>query len=90
MGVSNYLDIFQHKTNDLFKGIELIFACKDNLLVLIKGDRKYYVEKLELTIWKWKKVGLNVILKVFLWKKWYGLGSWVTHEGVRTLTHFFE
>ena len=63
MGVSNYLDIFQQKINDLFHGFEFIFAYIDDLLVLTKLYLTYHVQKLELMLNKMKEMDLNVILK---------------------------
>ena len=50
MGVANYLNIFQHKLNDLFHGLELIRAYIDELLVLTKEYWVYHVQNLELTL----------------------------------------
>ena len=49
-GVVNSPDIFQHKMNDLFHGFEFIRAYIDELLILTKVDRTYYVQTLELTL----------------------------------------
>ena len=49
MGVANSPDIFQLKKKNLFHGFEFIRAYIDNLLILTKGFRTDYVDKLELT-----------------------------------------
>ena len=64
MGVSNSLDIFKQKVNDLFHGFEFIRAYIDDLFILTKGDCKDHVQKLELTLKTLKEKDLNVILKI--------------------------
>ena len=59
MGVANSPDIFQQKMKDLFHGFELIRGYIDNLLVLTKGDWKYHVQNLELTLNKLKEKELK-------------------------------
>ena len=59
MGVTNSLNIFQHKMKYLFRGFEFIRANMDNLLILTKGDWTDRVQKLELTLNKMKVKGLK-------------------------------
>ena len=46
MGIDNSLDIFQHKTNDLFNGFEFICVYIDDLLVLTNGHCTDHVQNL--------------------------------------------
>ena len=64
MGASNSPKVFQHKMNDSFQGFEFIRAYIYALLILTKGYWSYHVQKLELTLNTWRKVELNVILKI--------------------------
>ena len=59
MGVSNSLDIFQEKTNEMFRGFEFIRAYIGDLLIITKGDWSDHLEKLELTLQKLKYNGLK-------------------------------
>ena len=55
IGVAKSPDIFQHKMNDLFHVFLIIRAYIDYLLILTKGDQKYHIQKLELTLSKLKE-----------------------------------
>ena len=59
MGISNSPDIFKQNMNDLFHGFGFICAYIDYLLVLIKLEWKYYVQKLEFKPKKLKGKGLK-------------------------------
>ena len=64
MGVASSPDIYQHKTNDLFRGFEFICAYIDDLLVLTKEDWTDNVEKLELTIDELKGKGIKCNIEI--------------------------
>ena len=55
MGVANSADIFQHKINDLFHGLEFICAYIYVFWVLTKLDWTDHVQKLELRLNKLKE-----------------------------------
>ena len=55
MGGANSPEIFQQNMNDLFHGFEFIRAYIYNLLIMAKGDWKYHLQKLELTLNKLKE-----------------------------------
>ena len=63
MGVSNSIEIFQQKMNDLFQGFEFILAHLYDLLVL-QMDTAHIINrswnKTEIT---WMEKGLNLVLK---------------------------
>ena len=50
---------FQQKRDDLFHGFEFICGYIDDMLILTKGDWKYHIQKLELTINKLNLKGLK-------------------------------
>ena len=59
MEVSNSLDIFQEKMNEMFRGFEFILSYIDDLLIITKGDWSNHLENLELTLQKLKYNGLK-------------------------------
>ena len=59
MIVSNSLDIFQEKMNEIFRGFEFIQAYIDDLLIVTNGDWSDHLEKLELTLQTLKDNGLK-------------------------------
>ena len=59
MVIANSQDIFQHKRNELFDLLEFIRVCVDEILIITKGDWKYHVQNLELTLNKLKVKGLK-------------------------------
>ena len=54
MGVSNSPENFQDKTNEMFCGFEFIRSYIDDMLMITKGDCSNHLEKLGLTIKKFK------------------------------------
>ena len=69
MGVSNSLDIFQHKMNDLFHGFEFIYAHIYELFILTKRDWTDNVHKIESIFNKLKGKGLKYKIKNYLFGK---------------------
>ena len=59
MGVANSLESFQQNMNDIFHGFYFICAYKEEIFILTKGDWKYHVHKLELTLNKPKEKGIK-------------------------------
>ena len=59
MGVANSPEIFQHKMNDLFHGLNFIRAYIEDLLILTKEHWKNPAQKLKLTLNKLKEKGLK-------------------------------
>ena len=55
--------------NDLFQGFEFVYAYTDGLLILKKGDRKYHVQKLGLTLNKMKESGIKCNIKRYLFRQ---------------------
>ena len=87
MGVSNSLDIIQEKMNEMFRGLELIQAYIDDLLIIMKGDWSDHLDKLELTLQKLKENGLkcNIEKSSFRQTKMEYLGFWVNSTGIRPI-----
>ena len=63
MVIDNYLDISQHKMNDLFRVFKFIRAYIDKTFIFLKLYWTDNVHRLELNINKMKEKDLNVILK---------------------------
>ena len=59
MGVSNSPDIFQEKMSKIFREFEFIRSYIDELLIIIKGDWSYNLEKLEPTLQNLKIINLS-------------------------------
>ena len=85
MGVSNYLDVFEKKTNQMFRGFGFIQAYIDELLIITKDDWSNNLDKLELTLQKLKENGLTCNIEKELFRKagMEYLGFWVTRNGIR-------
>ena len=69
MGMTNSLDIFQQKMNDLFREFEFICACIDDLLVSTKVDWTEHAQKLELALNKLKEIGLKINIEKYFFGK---------------------
>ena len=63
IGVSNYLDIFQDKMNEMFHGFDFIWEYINDLLIITKGDRSDNLTRLELIQQKLKDNGLKCNIK---------------------------
>ena len=63
IGVSNYLDIFQDKMNEMFHGFDFIREYIIDLLLVTKGDWSNHLEKLELIPQKLQDNGLKCNIK---------------------------
>ena len=85
MGVSNSLEIFQQKMNNLFQSFYFICAYIYDLLILTKGYWTHHVHKLELTLNKLKESGLKCNIEKYFFgqTKIEYLGLWVACDGVK-------
>ena len=92
MGVTNLIDIFQQKMNDLFHEFEFICEYIDDLLISTKGYWTDNVQKLELTLDKLKGKGLkyNIEKSFFGQTEMEYLVFWVTHDGVKPIHRKIE
>ena len=63
IGVFNYLDILQEKTNKLLCGFEFTRAYIDNMLITTRGDCSYQLEKSELIMQKLKEDWIKCNIK---------------------------
>ena len=81
VGISNYPEMFQQKTNDSFHGFKFINAYMDGILVFTKGDWVDYVQN------NLKEKGLkcNSEKPFFGQTKIECLGFWVTCNGVKPM-----
>ena len=69
MWVSNSLEIFQEKMNEMFLGFEFIRAYIDDLLVTTKGNCFDNLEKLELKLQNTQDNGLKCNIEKSLFGK---------------------
>ena len=89
MGVSNYLDIFQDKMNEMFHEFDFIRAYINDLLIITKGDRSDHLEILELTPQKIKDNELKCNIKKSLFGKteMKCLGFWVIQTRIQPINN---
>ena len=71
--------------NDLFHGFEFIRGYIDDLFILIKGDCKDHLQKLELTLNKLegKRIKCNIEKSFFVKNEMEYLGFWLICDGVK-------
>ena len=78
MGVCNFPDIFQEKTNEMFHGIEFIRTYIYELLIITNGDWSNHLNKLDLLM---ENIRVNVlkcnIEKSFFWTDRYGISGFI-------------
>ena len=63
MGICNSTDIFQEKTNGMFRGFGFIRAYINELLIITKGDWSDHLNKLERVLQNLKENGLKFNIK---------------------------
>ena len=92
MGVANSPEIFQHKMNDLFHGLNFIRAEIEDLLILTKGYCTDHVNNLELTLNKLKGKGLkyNIETSFFGQTEMEYLSFWVTRDVIKPINRNME
>ena len=87
MGLCNSPDILQEKMNEMFRGIELIRAYINDLLIIMRGDWSDQINQLKLVL---KKLRAN-ILKCNMEKSVFGqtkmeyMVFWVTYTGIQQI-----
>ena len=84
MGVCNSPEIFQEKTNEMFRIIEFIRTYINDLLITTKGDCSDNLNKLEILLKNIRANGLkwNIEKLFFGQTKMEYLGFWVTQTGI--------
>ena len=92
MGICNFPDIFQEKTNNFFRGFEFIRAYIDDLLIITKGDWSDHWYKMELLLQKVKhnRLKCNIEKSFFGQTQMEYMGFWVTRNGSRPVNKKVE
>ena len=92
MGLSSSANVFQERMSWLVEGIENVFVCVDDLLILSNGTFEEHMTKVDLVLQQLKRGGLKVKPQKCKWAmtEVECLGHWITRKGVQPMTNKVE
>ena len=84
MGLCNSPDIFQHKINELFNGLEYVRAYIDDLLIISNSSLEDHLNKVKIVLNKLKAAGfkINAEILIFVRDNLEYLGFKITKQGI--------